>query len=308
MKKRIVHNIDILFIAINLIYFVSIQAISVQTNQKFISLVENYLKDNINNKNSDDLLQLDKTKNLNSINQSNNQNNIIKNDKINFNFNPFFENKFEDIKLISSKFLGTLIPKQEKSDKLDKIDCSSLKVSSENYELLKNACDNTTNLIELNLQEGAKINLHLSLKLLECNDDTCKPGQGKCRSSNRCQCDSGFVDNPDQNVNMFCSYKQKRQLLFFLTEFFAPIGLGHILYGRFLYGVIKCSVIVGLIMLDLISKCILLCGKERGVKCPNYVTFFYFAVIVFWQAYDITMIGFNKFREENNIPYIQVEV
>ncbi len=107
---------------------------------------------------------------------------------------------------------------------------------------------------------------------------------------------------------MFCSYKQKRQLLFFLTEFFAPIGLGHILYGRFLYGVIKCSVIVGLIMLDLISKCILLCGKERGVKCPNYVTFFYFAVIVFWQAYDITMIGFNKFREENNIPYIQVEV
>ena len=309
MKKKVTSNLDFILLTFTLIYFTSIQAISIQSNQKFIALIENFMNnDNRKNENSSDLLNLDNTRDLNSTNQSVNKNNTHKNDIVNFNFNPFFDSNLEDIKLISSKFLGTVIPKHEEIDKANKINCSSLKVSSENYQLFKTACKNSTNLLELNMLEEGKIKLYTSLKALECNNDTCRPEQGKCISDNQCQCISGFVDNPDLKINMFCSYKQKRQLIFFLTEFFAPVGLGHILNGRLLYGTIKCSIVLGLIMLDFISKCVLLCGRERGTKCPNYFTFFYFAIIVIWQAFDITMIGFNKFREENNIPFIQVEI
>lgn len=308
MKNKAVYERNILFLTINLIYFTSIQSLSLHSNQKFISLIDDFISsDKIRNKNFPALIQMDKIRNLNSTNQSNNINNTQNNDKTNFNFNPFLDSKMENLKLISSNFLGTVIPKHEESEKEEKIDCSSFIVTRENYELFRRNCNNT-NLLELSMQAREKIKLFTSQKMLECNNDTCRPGQGKCISNNQCRCDSGFMDNPDPKIELFCSYKQKRQLIFFLTEFFAPIGLGHVLNGRFLYGIIKCSVIVGLILIDLISKCVLLCGKERGPKCPNYFTFFYFAIIVFWQAYDITMIGFNKFKEDNNIPYIQVEI
>jgi hypothetical protein len=308
MKNKATYNIDLIYFAMNLIFFSSVQTISFKSNQKFISLIDNFLyNDKTHNKDFPALVQLDKTRNLNTTNYLKNQNSPYFKNKIIENLNPFFESSNEDIKLISSNFLGTVLPKHEEIEKADKIDCTNLNVSSENYDLFRIACNNT-NLLELNMQKEEKIKLFKSQKILDCNNDTCRPGQGKCISDNQCDCNSRFVDNPDLDVNMFCSYKQKRQLIFFLTEFFAPIGVGHVLNGRFLYGIIKCSVIFGLIMVDIISKCVLLCGNERGTKCPNYISFFYFAIIVFWQAYDITMIGFNKFKEENGISYIQVEI
>ena len=96
-------------------------------------------------------------------------------------------------------------------------------------------------------------------------------------------------------------------MLLFLIEFFAPFGLGFILYGHFMYGIIKLSIFVGLIVIDLISKCVLLCKNERRAKFPNHMTYFYYLILVFWQLFDMTMIGFNKYKDDNGMPYLPVE-
>lgn len=303
MKKFSIFNFHSLFFLIILIYFTSVECISINTNKKFLSLIDNYINRNNNNLQSQ-FLQIN---NNNSTNVTINHSEIDKlNTKNNFNFNPFFDVALEDMHMISSNFLGTVIPNSNKNE-TEKFDCSNFNITNENYLQYRKLC-NDTNLIQLRLKSNNRLKLFNSQNILECNNNTCKSSQGKCININKCQCESGFVDDPNLSINLYCSYKQKSQLNFFLTEFFVPIGIGHILNGRIFYGLIKCSVVVGLFMIDLISKCVLLCGKERGAKFPNYITFFYFAIFVFWQAYDITMIGFNKFKEENNVPYIQVEI
>jgi len=347
MKNNIIFCLEIIF-TFNLLYFSSIKAIPIHTNQQIVSLIDNYVQNKRENHLSSQFVEYEYHNHTNNLtynftvndntNVKNNSKNIDENKKIkDFNFNPFFEGSLEDIKLISSKFLGMIVPNSQeetlkdeklKKSKINEIDCKNFeKLSKENFEVFKNNCkirnliDFKTNLItDLNRNIDNKhitlettkmytnlLTLFQTERILECNNETCKPGQGSCTTDSKCVCETGFVDDPNLKINKYCSYKQKRQLIFFLIEFFAPFGIGHILNGRFIYGVIKCSVVLGLILLDLFSKCILLCGKDRGAKCPNYITFLYYGIIIFWQAFDITMIGFNKFREENNIPYIQVE-
>jgi len=305
MKNFSIFNFDPSFFLIILIYLTSVECISINTNKKFISLIDDYININYKNNFQSQFLQIN---NNNSTNITINNSEINKlNIKNNFNFNPFFDVALEDIHMISSNFLGTVIPESNKNETTEKFDCSNFNITNENYTQYRKLCNNT-NLIQLRLKTNNRLKLFDSDYILECDNNTCKSGQGKCINTNQCQCEAGFLDDPNLSINLYCSYKQKKQLTFFLTEFFVPIGIGHILNGRTFYGLIKCSVIVGLFMIDLISKCVLLCGKERGAKFPNYITFFYFAIFVIWQAYDITMIGFNKFKEENNVPYIQVEI
>ncbi len=345
MKNKKIFYLEVLFL-LNLFYISLIGAISIKSNQQINSLIDNYIKEYINNNFSSEIMIFQKeNKQNNSTNDilENNTNyvNNLANKTKNFNnnhnklFNPFFDTSLEDLKIISSNFLGTIIPTSQKED-FPKIetnmelyyDCDNFEnINKENIELYKKNCkiknliyfkdnlitNNKKTIKDLNSLLDKKfytnlVELFQTQRLLECSNETCKPGQGKCLSDIDCECEQGFVDDPDTKINKFCSYKQKRQLLFFLIEFFAPIGIGHILNGRFLYGIIKCSVVICLIFIDLFSKCILLCGKNRGAKCSNYITFIYYGIIIFWQAYDITMIGFNKFKEDNNVPYIQVQI
>lgn len=306
MKNKVIYNFETIFLVTFLFFFTMVQSISIKSNHNFITLTDNYFNnEKVSHNEFPSFIQIEKTENLNSTNYVKK---IIENAENRANvLNPFLEKNLENLNLISSKFLGTVIPKLEEEDKVYNIDCSHINLSSENYDSFKKKCNNTY-LLEFEMRQKEKITFETNQKKLKCDNDTCRPEHGKCISDIECICNNGFVTNPDSKINLFCSYKQKKQLIFFLTEFFAPLGLGHILNGRFLYGIIKCSIIVGLIMLDLISKCVLLCGKEKGTKWPNYFSFFYLLIIIFWQAYDITMIGFNKFKEDNGMTYIQVEV
>lgn len=221
--------------------------------------------------------------------------------KFQLEIDPILEDDYEKYKLISSKFLGPIVPKVD-------IDCDHLNIGSNFTDEIKKAC-NITSSTFAQIQIGAK-NLDTENKQgrnLICNSETCAPSQGNCNEIGQCICLKGWLDDPNLKVNKFCSYKQKKQMLLFLIEFFAPFGLGFILYGKLFYGVIKLSVFVGLIIIDLISKCILLCGNDRGAKFPNHMTFFYYLILVFWQLFDMTMIGFNKYKDENGMPYLPVE-
>ena len=238
-----------------------------------------------------ELLQNDQDSGNDTLKDIGNKKNDTKEEnrkKLELEIDPLLEDDYEKYKLISSKFLGPIVPKEE-------IDCSHLNFDSPISDEIKKACD-VTSLVQI-----------ADNRNLMCNAETCGPSQGKCNDQRMCVCEKGWLNDPNLKVNKFCSYKQKKQMLFFLIEFFAPFGLGHILYGKFYYGIIKLSVFIGLIMIDLISKCVLLCGNERGAKFPNYMTFFYYLILVFWQLFDMTMIGFNKFKDENGMPYLPVE-
>jgi hypothetical protein len=215
--------------------------------------------------------------------------------KFELEIDPMLEDDNEKFKLISNKFLGSIVPKEE-------IDCNHINFNNPISNEIRKAC-NIKSLIQItsNIKQEAKT------RNIDCNAQTCLASQGKCNSEGVCICQSGWLNDPNLKVNKYCSYKQKLQMQLFLIEFFAPFGLGFILYGNFFYGIIKLSVFAGLILIDLISKCILLCRDSRGAKFPNYMTLFYYLILVFWQLYDMTMIGFNKVKDNNGMPYLPVE-
>lgn len=240
-------------------------------------------------------------------------------------FHPFLEEDSDKNKVISPNFLGEALPKNsELEEEYQSINCDNynpkiiidkqlfFKLCIKKNPYNKNTKPEITKIFNFSMNNLIELwsvndNITRPQRNIECNVETCSNEFGLCNEKNDCLCNEGFVDDPDVSINKFCSYKQKKQFFFFLTEFFAPFGLGHILYGRLFYGILKCSIFVFIILFDFISKCVLLCRKERGPKWPSFTTIFYYSILIFWHAYDITMIGFNKYKEENGVPYIPVQ-
>jgi hypothetical protein len=300
MKKMNFYHVNF-FILISLFLKISnIQTIQSRSqNSKTFALNNDFGVANLENKILRENMEVIANEQIKKTNLDNKNNHAKK--FINLDFDPLLEDESEKNKLINSKFLGPIIPKLEP----EAINCKNLNSTSLSDSNILKIC-NMTSLIQLNVNQENSETPRIN-RGIQCDLDTCNPTMGVCSIQNECICEKGFVDDPNVSVNKYCSYKQKRQLLFFLIEFFAPFGLGHILNGRLFYGIIKCSIIVGIVLLDILSRCIIMCGSERGAKCPNYFSFFYYLMLVIWHAYDITMIGFNKFKEENNISFIPVE-
>jgi hypothetical protein len=246
------------------------------------------MKLNSSEKTLENILKIEKEKKENHVKQENKKKNELVID-------PMLEDDNEKSKLISKEFLGTIIPKEE-------IDCKHLNFNNPISNEIRKACN-----IKSFIQMSSNANQETPKRNIDCKAETCLASQGKCNSEGKCICVKGWLDDPNIKVEKFCSYKQKLQIQLFLIEFFAPFGLGFILYGNFFYGIIKLSVFSGLILIDLFSKCILICKKERGPKFPNYMTFFYYLFLVFWQLVDMTMIGFNKTKDNNGMPYLPLE-
>ena len=85
------------------------------------------------------------------------------------------------------------------------------------------------------------INIFYLLSIISCQDPkiiTCQDGKTKCNSIGGkcikfddddnffCECNLGFIDDPD-NSEIGCSYQQKKQLKAFLLELFLCYGAGH---------------------------------------------------------------------------------
>ena len=243
---------------------------------------------------------------------------------------------FSDFNLVHSKFLenkNNILPNSalkfkifDKNNKLTNFlisneDLLRVKNFQSNFvQLLQNQTSNLTS-INCDLYNPAAISDEFIRKTCKftlnppiskrtnvvCNPQTCARENGFCSTNGQCQCLAGFYDDPDLKQEKFCSYHQRRQVTFFLLEFFLPFGIGHLCNGRIIYGVIKLLVFLAIILTDVITKIVLISKNERGTKPANIISFVYYFILILWQAYDVTMIGFNKFTEQNNVPYIQVE-
>ncbi len=135
----------------------------------------------------------------------------------------------------------------------------------------------------------------------QCSDTNCKAPFGTCSTSNQCKCSQGWIQSPFRNVSTAensCDYQLKKQVWFFSLEFLSWIGIGHMYASRFLYGIIKCSVMFLILFMDFV----IIYDKTRAPKCLNYfIHFIYFSFFV-WHTYDLVMIGTNLYLDGNGMP------
>ena len=189
-------------------------------------------------------------------------------------------------------------------------DCNQNKSLVTTDEIFKKFCNKKKNLLKKKISNKnikIPINKLISFKNLECNKKTCPDAFGKCSSNNICTCKFGFIDDPNKEVKKFCTYKQKSQIILFIIEFFASFGIGHLLNGRITYGLIKLLCFFCILMIDYITKYCLVSKNEKGTKYANILSIVYYFILIFWQILDISMIGLNKFKDDSNVPFLQLE-
>lgn len=141
-----------------------------------------------------------------------------------------------------------------------------------------------------------------------CTRSNC-PLPNNCIDDSTCQCYQGFVDYHDNstNNNTYCNYKQKKQIVAFMLEFFVSLGVGHLYAGRTVFGILKLLVMLGPVILMILNCCFGIAFKsERGQSILGIFTIIggcilcvgYFA----WQLVDLVMFGINKYRDGNGVP------
>ena len=123
-----------------------------------------------------------------------------------------------------------------------------------------------------------------------------------CITSNKCQCPSGYAQNPDEKVSpdvKSCQYKQKYQTVFFILELLLPFGAGHFYAGRILNGILKLAIVIIAICADVIVKKILKTfSSEQNFNIAMYAIYF---CLLAWQMVDIVCIGINAYKDGKGI-------
>ena len=142
---------------------------------------------------------------------------------------------------------------------------------------------------------------------IKCTKVNC-PSPNFCNDlQDTCYCAKGYV-NIYNNINseIYCSYKQYKQLNSFLLELFTNFGIGHLIIGNFISGIIK-------IILSLFLY--ILCGlqywnnvifkqKKNEIKI-TFGIYISFLCSFIWWIVDAFCFGFNKYNDINNIPLMQ---
>jgi len=112
---------------------------------------------------------------------------------------------------------------------------------------------------------------------------------------------SGFV--PQGYV--FCNYRKKNQLVYFLLELLLNIGAGHFYVGNYLMGGLK----IGLIFMPCVVLCLLLClgvvttnKHELLAGCGMCLVCLLACGISVWWLVDVILIGIRKYTDGNGVP------
>ena len=137
-----------------------------------------------------------------------------------------------------------------------------------------------------------------------CNQQNCKAPNGSCQNKNICACNKGYAQLPNVEAsqdNLSCNIRLKSQAIFFGIELVTWIGGGHIYAGRLMYGFIKLSAFIFVIMMDCTLK---RCFFDRKMLANNrnfFIIFSYvlYGLLLLWQIVDIILIGSNLFRDGN---------
>jgi hypothetical protein len=136
----------------------------------------------------------------------------------------------------------------------------------------------------------------------ECTNINCLD----CIDKNICQCPTGFAQDPKVDVSSdvkSCQYKLNHQGWFFLLELVFWFGIGHFYAGRFLYGGIKLTSIIFVILFDISVKKCMEKSPYRAKKNFNIFIYILYFFILCWQIFDIVMIGMNKFKDGSGFEF-----
>ena len=137
---------------------------------------------------------------------------------------------------------------------------------------------------------------------------------GKCsEDKNYCICNEGyqtyFIDFSDYlNNKPRCNYKSKKQLTALIFSLFLSFGSLHFYLGNKILGYIQLLLFIFIFMFNSIfiyKLSIKHLHKLNRMEIKNSFTIILFIVLFsfifgFWYCFDIIMIYFNIYRDENN--------
>ena len=146
----------------------------------------------------------------------------------------------------------------------------------------------------------------------KCKENYPKKIYCKPNDFTHCVCITGYVTGSDYNKNLkdiYCDYKQKKQLNAFLLELFVGFGAGHFYRGNYLMASLKLvAFLFGIYIICLfpltakwISDC---CDCDCLVVLVSI--FFYLAAcgLAFWFIFDLVYFGKNKYKDKNDVPLL----
>ena len=167
----------------------------------------------------------------------------------------------------------------------------------------------------LNVYSDAKYELASNIN---CNAYNCQYPNACTPDNKTCKCsfesaeyelyhpntDTKTPSQGSQNIE-YCKYKRKKQIVYFLLEFFLNIGAGHLYAGNYLIGGVK----LGLVFLPCFILCVLLCigvvatdniKEIAGVgACLGILVA---CSVSIWWLVDAILIGIRKYKDGNGVP------
>lgn len=143
--------------------------------------------------------------------------------------------------------------------------------------------------------------------LTKCTSNNCA---GECVTSRKCSCLPGYVTQIRDKIaknDIYCSYKQKSQLIAFLLEAVLPFGVGHFYCERIMFGLSKMAIFF-LPLISVISafggmictdKCL-----QTGKSTVGFIAMFtvFITMSIVWWIADIITFGLNYYSDGNSIP------
>jgi hypothetical protein len=143
-----------------------------------------------------------------------------------------------------------------------------------------------------------------------CTQKNCVAPYGVCTNNNTvCMCTSGyanFVPAGETTYDFYCTYKQKKQIIAFLLEFFISVGVGHFYAGRILFGVFKLLVMFGPIILGILMCCTAMMKDRDSSTCMGLFVMIASCTFIcgglIWQLVDVIMFGINSYKDGNGVP------
>jgi TM2 domain-containing membrane protein YozV len=144
---------------------------------------------------------------------------------------------------------------------------------------------------------------------IECSIKNC-PMPSFCFDNKTCKCGEGRVNfnSPDEVVQTYCHYRQKRQIVALLLETFISLGVGHFYARRTTHGIYKLC--TGLIpcLISIFLCCYNFVHKQEdgeGLKMILLTVMCSFiCLFIVVHLYDVLMFLTNSYTDGNGIPLL----
>ena len=109
----------------------------------------------------------------------------------------------------------------------------------------------------------------------------------------------------NQTIPVYCNYKRKSQLVYFLLEFLLNIGVGHLYAGNFLLGGLK----IGLVFLPCITFIVLFClgivvaeNIKEIAGIGACIGILVACTVSIWWLVDAILIGIGIYKDGFGVP------